>query len=362
MEGLDGCACSGQEDRLCRVGELRASLLDALEQLEVDRLLGVHVEVVVGIQHPVDGLEAKRGLGERHEVRAVETRERLLLDDLADDRGNAVDSLGRGVVGDVELEHDPPLLHPLVIADAALEQIVVRHDDLLAAETADAGRLEPDMLHGAEHVVDDDEVADDKWFVEHDRERREQITENVLYRQRDRDAADAQPRDERGDVDAEGAQRHDEENRPERETGRVADRLHGGARAAVGLTRAAKVVLDAEANQSVAPAARLEQDDDHHDQLQDAARLIGQDQETRRGVQRHHEQEVRTRSPDDVDADVVYARRRTRRECAQPVDEHASRQRQRDVHTAEHGDRDEPLPQGVGIPHPIQEFEVEHER
>ena len=51
--------------------------------------------------------------------------------------------------------------------------------------------------------LDADRVADVERLVEHDRQRGEEVAEDVLDRERDRDAADAEAGDERRDVDAE---------------------------------------------------------------------------------------------------------------------------------------------------------------
>src|SRR5437660_155904 len=83
----------------------------------------------------------------------------------------------------------------------ALEQLGVGHHHLLAGERAQAGRLEPDPLDPSGGAVVADRVAALERLVEHDRQRREQIGENALRGEADGDAADAEPGDERGDVD-----------------------------------------------------------------------------------------------------------------------------------------------------------------
>ena len=83
------------------------------------------------------------------------------------------------------LNSDAPLIHPPEVAQPALEQIAVADDDLLAGDAADARRLEPDVLDRAGDLIDADRVADVERLVEHDRQRREQVAEDVLHRERD---------------------------------------------------------------------------------------------------------------------------------------------------------------------------------
>jgi hypothetical protein len=76
---------------------------------------------------------------------------------------------------------------------AARDEVVVPDHDLLARDAAQARRLDPDALDGALELAEDDRVADDEGLVEQDRDRGEEVAEDVLRRQGDRDAAT--PRD-----------------------------------------------------------------------------------------------------------------------------------------------------------------------
>src|SRR3546814_16897169 len=80
--------------------------------------------------------------------------------------------------------------------------IAVGKDQLLTAEAADARRLQANMFDRAQAIIDDDEVTDHEWFVDHDRQRREQNTEDVLHGQGHGDTADAQSGHHRRDTDA----------------------------------------------------------------------------------------------------------------------------------------------------------------
>ncbi len=61
------------------------------------------------------------------------------------------------------------------------------------------------------------EIADDERLVERDRQRGEQIAEDVLQRQCDRDAADAEAREQRRDVDAEILERDQDQQRDDQD-------------------------------------------------------------------------------------------------------------------------------------------------
>ncbi len=66
------------------------------------------------------------------------------------------------------------------------------------------------MLDRTGQRTDDDEVADLKRLVHCDGQRGKHVAQNVLHRQRDRDTADPEAGDERGDIDPDVRQhRHD---------------------------------------------------------------------------------------------------------------------------------------------------------
>jgi len=63
--------------------------------------------------------------------------------------------------------------------------------------------LQADVLHLAAIVLDRDRVSDDEWLVHHDRDRGEEIAEDVLDRERDGKTADPESGEERPDLDVE---------------------------------------------------------------------------------------------------------------------------------------------------------------
>jgi len=181
---------------------------------EIDRLLGVHVEPVFRALHVVDDLEVEREVAVFREMRTVEAHALLRLDDLAQQRRNALELLTRRLVRDAQREDDAPLVHAPVVAHPAREQVGVRHHDLLAGEAAQPRGLDSDVLDAAHVIAHDQEVADHERLVERDRQRGQQVPEHVLQRERDRDAADSQPSHQRGDVHAEVVEREQQHHAP----------------------------------------------------------------------------------------------------------------------------------------------------
>jgi hypothetical protein len=101
-----------------------------------------------------------------------------------------------------------------VVVDAAPQQLAVGEHDLFAAQAAQPGGFQADVFDRAEGIAHDDEVADLEGLVEHDRERGKQVAEDVLGGQGHRDAADTEAGDQRGDIEAEVIQHHQEGHGP----------------------------------------------------------------------------------------------------------------------------------------------------
>src|SRR4051794_32198065 len=136
---------------------------------------------------------------------------------------------------------------PRVIPDLALQKLTVREDDLLAGVAADARGFEANVLDFAAVVLHRDRIADDERLVEHDRDRGEQVAEDVLNGERDGDTADSQSSKERLDLDSVGAQSDDREDNPDRETGNRTERLERRNAATIrrmGLNVASQVIPD----------------------------------------------------------------------------------------------------------------------
>ena len=89
-----------QVDRRGRMGERDALVLQLAKDREVDALLGVHVDVVVGAQRPVDDLVDQGEIAVAREVGAIEAHLPLRFDDGAQHARQLLDLLGGRLVGD----------------------------------------------------------------------------------------------------------------------------------------------------------------------------------------------------------------------------------------------------------------------
>ena len=114
---------------------------------------------------------------------------------------------------------------PCAVASAAARLWISRSSSLVLAITTCSPVIErsrvvlrPIRSTVPVRLVELDRVAAPERLVEQDRERREQVRENALRGEADRDAADAEAGDQRGDVDAEIVE--DEDDRRSRTTRR----------------------------------------------------------------------------------------------------------------------------------------------
>src|SRR5688500_4847180 len=121
-------------DRASRKGEVDAFGLEYTDELEVHRLLNVHVCVVVRGRDEVHCLEVEGGIAEFLEVDTVHAGFRLGLDGRPDQTRNPAERGVRRRIHHGDSELDSTLVHPLVIAYPRLKQIRVGNDDLLARE------------------------------------------------------------------------------------------------------------------------------------------------------------------------------------------------------------------------------------
>jgi len=98
-----------------------------------------------------------------------------------------------GVIRIVERQgqDDAAFGNTVQVADLHVEQLVVRHDDLLAVERTDSRRLEADRFDAPGRVAKLDRFAHPEWPVEQDRKCCKQIAKDALSRKADRNAANA---------------------------------------------------------------------------------------------------------------------------------------------------------------------------
>src|SRR5690606_23599177 len=98
LECSDGARALLQSNHAHRLRELDLSLLELLHDEQVDRLLAVHVRVVIRAENVVYRLEFQRPVGETEETRSVEARAILRLDRLTHQPGNLGHLLARRTV------------------------------------------------------------------------------------------------------------------------------------------------------------------------------------------------------------------------------------------------------------------------
>src|SRR5262249_43288773 len=97
-----------------------------------------------------------------------------------------------------------------------LRDLLVRDRDLHLLERLEARRAEADLGHGAELIADRHAVAESKRAIPEERESRQQVGERLLRRETDREAGDADAREQRAEVDPhlfDRDQRAERENR-----------------------------------------------------------------------------------------------------------------------------------------------------
>ena len=109
------------------------------------------------------------------------------------------------------------------ITNLRVQQLVVRHDDLLAIDGPDTRGFQPDRFDLAHRIAKADQFANTERAVEQDRQRCKQILEDALGRETNRDPADAKPCNKPGDVDAKVGQDEDRRDRKHRRSDKQAD-------------------------------------------------------------------------------------------------------------------------------------------
>jgi hypothetical protein len=195
------------------------------------------------------------------------------------------------VYGHAHGELHAPLDHAAVVAHAALQQVAVGKDDLLAIEAAQSRALDADVLHRAQEGVDGEEVADHERPVERDRQRGEQIAQHVLRGQRHGHAAHAQARDQRRDVDAEVVEREQQHQRPDHHTRDEADDVERAQRGAVIRAAVRAATVDPRAHRAGQPQANLPEKSDEHGRGDDALQRVAQFQRLAADTHRHDQHE-----------------------------------------------------------------------
>ncbi len=142
---------------------------------------------------------------------ALEARLRVFANDVLQEFGHFLELVGRGVETYANRCQYAQLRQAAEIAHAAPQDVGVRQNDLFAALAAQASGLDADVLDLADEGVDDQVIADHKGLVEGDRQRGEQVAQDILQGERHRHAAYAQAGKQGGDIDADIAEHHEDQ-------------------------------------------------------------------------------------------------------------------------------------------------------
>ena len=331
-----------------RIRELDAPLFEGPEDGQVDRLLHIHEYLIVRLQHEVHDLEVERRGAIALEMRTIEAREFLGFDDLPHHDRDGFQRLDRSPVVHPEPEEGPPFGHPLVVADPAGQEIVVRQDQLFPGEATDPRGLEADALHGAGIGVQHDEVADHERLVQRDRERCEQVAEDALERQRHRNAADAHAGHERRDVQSGNVvQGHQQDDAVEHDPGHEHGHPHRGDPAAIVVLASFLVVDRQQIDQPVGPDAHLDEQRTHGQCAQPSPEPGRQFEYRCAGIQGQYGQQEQLCPCEHADEQVIQVRGGTLREALQATDDHVDHQPGGDGQHHRNGEPCQPRPQRI---------------
>ena len=216
------------------------------------------------------------------------------------------------------------------------------------------------MLDGPRHGVDGDRIADDERLVEHDGECAEQVAQDVLHRERDRDAADPESGNERRHVEAEPVERDQREHGPQH---RARDETESRDRRAARQVRvrfALRIVAEPERDESVAPDRDLDDQRDRPEHLADIARTLGQVEEQHPGGNRRGDDEEVSSTPQQVDDGIIgRGRGALGHLCQAPRQQRAGEEQRRADHD-ERGSRCDPRFDRVMVEPPLQDVRCLH--
>src|SRR5690606_26736331 len=190
---------------------------------QIDLLLQVHVDVVVGTQYVIHDFEFQAARHELQQMGSIEAGKLHAFYGFTHVLHNRLDLAVVGAVGNDKAECDAAQLHALVVLDGLLEQLGVGANDLFSTQAANACGLEPNVLNAPGNVAHYNEVAWLERFVQTDGRGSEQVAKNHLGSQRHRDAANAQARDKGRDIDAEVIQNRQDGHGPQHRAQGVAD-------------------------------------------------------------------------------------------------------------------------------------------
>ena len=180
------------------------------------------------------------------------------------------------------------------------------------------------MLHAAHHVVDNDEVANHKRFVDGDRQRGKQVAQDVLHRQCDGDAANAQAGNQGRDVEPQVVEHQQQDQYPDHHPAQEGQQRQGhGARALVFLLALGKAVFQPENQAPAEPEARLQNDHRDEGAVNEFFQTRGQRQKMRAQVQASGGDQQNACGRQDFDQEVINHRIGGLGNALQMVQDHA---------------------------------------
>src|SRR5580693_2248797 len=211
----------------------------------------------------------QRRIAQDFQVAALEARVRLFANDAFEQLRDLAQYVGGRFVAHAERRQRAQLLGAAEIAHAALQDVGVRENNLLARLAAQSSALDADVLDRAGEGVQAQAVADDEGLVQSDRQRGEQIAEDVLQGERHCHAADAEAGEQGGDVDAEIAERDQDQDRP---YDQARDEIDDVERAREDPVGAAFPLLELqiETQGAAGPQSDLSENEDQHDVVEAA--------------------------------------------------------------------------------------------
>lgn len=209
-------------------GEFNFFRCKAIEELQVDRLLNIHIGIVISRLHDVDDLEINRRFAEFREMRAIQFGFFDRPYNLFYDLGDELELLGAAIINNSEAENDAPGLHAFEVLNFRFDEFFIRKDQLLTRKTGNATGFQADAFHGSHLVADDYEVSHLKRLIQNNRQGCKDIAENILNRQSNRDTADAQTCNQGADIDAQVVEQEEEEHGPKKKLRGYAHRAVGG--------------------------------------------------------------------------------------------------------------------------------------
>jgi len=280
-------------------------------------------------------------------MNSVGARFRHFFNNVPDDRLDALQLLRGSGIHDAEAEDNAPLFHALVVADAAFQKIVVGKNELLAAQAANARGLESDVLDRSGKRIHHDIVADNERFVQHDGQRRQQIAQNILHGQRHGDAADAQPRHEPRDVDAQIVQNQQEHDDPENHARHESQKRQRGGAGGVLVHPPGDRPAKPEPDAGAGPEAALNDQDQNDRFLPQRRDGRPQHNRVRRHIRGGDKQDEKFRLPQHRDEQIVDLVVGGGGQLRQPGDGGALDDFQNGKHGSQDQNRHEPALQGV---------------